>query len=190
ADIFIVKTLLNTAASAHRALIAFSMGPHGCPTRCLAPVWGSHAVYASTGAGKESAPGQLAARDLVKRYRYKALSPESGVITVIGKSDKILEVPGLYNAIFDLADLDALCIPAGQVSMDELGTLASGIPLKGVLLEETEASRGQERLDRNRDLVVIKAGAQDLMKDAGKHVQRLFGIEVAEDLIKEASSRV
>ena len=49
-------------------LISFGMGPLGLMSRVLGPLVGGDFTYASIGEGKESAPGQITVRDLVKTY--------------------------------------------------------------------------------------------------------------------------
>ncbi len=49
-------------------VVSFAMGPHGFASRVLSPAFGGHFVYASLGAGRESAPGQLTVSDFRKIY--------------------------------------------------------------------------------------------------------------------------
>ena len=52
-----------------KKIIAFSMGETGRISRILSPLAGGYFTYASMAAGKESAPGQIPVRDLIKIYR-------------------------------------------------------------------------------------------------------------------------
>lgn len=49
-------------------IVAFAMGPLGSASRILCPLAGGDFTYASIEAGKESAPGQITAKDLRKIY--------------------------------------------------------------------------------------------------------------------------
>ena len=49
-------------------MIAFAMGQMGQISRILGPLVGADFTYASIEKGKESAPGQIAVRDLIKTY--------------------------------------------------------------------------------------------------------------------------
>ena len=49
-------------------IVSFAMGPLGLASRVLCPLVGGDFTYASIGKGKESAPGQVTARDLRKLY--------------------------------------------------------------------------------------------------------------------------
>ena len=54
--------------SPENKMIAFAMGQIGQISRILAPLVGGYFTYASIEKGKESAPGQMTVRDLVKIY--------------------------------------------------------------------------------------------------------------------------
>ena len=49
-------------------VVSFAMGPLGGVSRVLCPLVGGDFTYASLGAGRESAPGQMAAADLRRIY--------------------------------------------------------------------------------------------------------------------------
>ena len=49
-------------------IVSFAMGPLGLASRILCPLVGSDFTYASIEEGKESAPGQITARELRKLY--------------------------------------------------------------------------------------------------------------------------
>ncbi len=49
-------------------MVSFAMGPLGLASRILCPLVGGDFTYASIEKGKESAPGQLTVRDLIKIY--------------------------------------------------------------------------------------------------------------------------
>jgi len=49
-------------------MVSFAMGPLGLASRILCPLVGGDFTYASIEEGKESAPGQLTVRDLIKIY--------------------------------------------------------------------------------------------------------------------------
>ena len=49
-------------------IVSFAMGPLGVLSRVLAPVAGGYFTYASIETGKESAPGQVTVKELIKLY--------------------------------------------------------------------------------------------------------------------------
>lgn len=67
-------TLLQ-AVTAFPALqtVSFAMGPLGTLSRVLSPVVGGYFTYASMETGKESAPGQVTVRDLIRLYEMMGL---------------------------------------------------------------------------------------------------------------------
>jgi len=56
--------------------VCFCMGRYGVPSRILAPLFGSAFTYASLRRGRESAPGQLTAKEL--RGVYRIMVGENG----------------------------------------------------------------------------------------------------------------
>ncbi|MEE8420287.1 MAG: type I 3-dehydroquinate dehydratase [Dehalococcoidales bacterium] len=65
--------VLQLAADFPQArIVSFAMGPLGYTSRLLSPLFGGDFVYASMGAGKESAPGQLTVRDFRMTYGMEA----------------------------------------------------------------------------------------------------------------------
>jgi 3-dehydroquinate dehydratase type I len=51
------------------SIVAFAMGPLGLLSRVLSPLAGGYFTYASIVAGKESAPGQITVKELLKTYQ-------------------------------------------------------------------------------------------------------------------------
>ena len=64
-NITIAELLVEHRSKKSPALVAHAMGALGIPSRLLAPIFGSHIVYAALDGGKKSAPGQLT----VKEYK-------------------------------------------------------------------------------------------------------------------------
>jgi 3-dehydroquinate dehydratase-1 len=68
-------TILQTVADSPGVqLVSFAMGPLGLLSRVLSPLAGAYFTYASLETGKESAPGQVALRDMVKIYQTMNIS--------------------------------------------------------------------------------------------------------------------
>jgi len=62
-------TVLQLIAESPKARkVSFAMGPLGLTSRVLCPLVGGDFTYASIEKGKESAPGQIAVRELRKIY--------------------------------------------------------------------------------------------------------------------------
>ncbi len=56
------------------SLVAFAMGPLGLLSRVLSPLAGGYFTYASIETGKESAPGQITVKELLRAYKIIAES--------------------------------------------------------------------------------------------------------------------
>jgi 3-dehydroquinate dehydratase type I len=62
------KVLQLISESPEVRLVSFAMGPLGTVSRVFCPLVGGEFTYASIETGRESAPGQLTASDLLKVY--------------------------------------------------------------------------------------------------------------------------
>ena len=60
-----------------RILCGLCMGERGQLTRILSPIVGSPFTFASLENGKEVAPGQLSAEELISVYRFKEMNRET-----------------------------------------------------------------------------------------------------------------
>ncbi len=56
------------------SLVAFAMGPLGLLSRVISPLAGAYFTYAAIETGKESAPGQITVKELLKAYKIIAES--------------------------------------------------------------------------------------------------------------------
>ena len=81
----------------HENVAGMCMGPYGEITRILAPIYGSPMTFAAV--GREASPGQLDARELINRYRFKELSKSTRIYGLIGnpvsQSQTIVDEMGL-----------------------------------------------------------------------------------------------
>lgn len=110
-DALPVWKLHERAKSDDRHIIPIAMGEAGKWTRILGLAHGSLLTYASLGASKETADGQLTVDDLVSVYRVKELDRETRVYGVIGNPVSSSLSPYMHNAAFAKAGLDAVFLP-------------------------------------------------------------------------------
>ena len=101
-------------------LIAISMGPHGQVSRILAPIIGSPMTYASLEDGQQTAPGQLSAKVLIERYRYRTLTPQTALYGLIGDPVDRSISDETHNYFFHEQKIDAVYVKI-QVTAAELG---------------------------------------------------------------------
>jgi len=90
---------------------AFCMGELGIVSRIIGRKFGSRITYAALAPGMESAPGQIAAADLLRLYRYNRISPATAVYGVIANPVAHSMSPAIHNAAFEAAGIDAVYLP-------------------------------------------------------------------------------
>jgi len=91
--------------------IALCMGELGVISRILGKKFGGFLTYASLGAGRESAPGQLSAAELAGTYRYRRIGPSTAIYGVIADPVAHSMSPAVHNAAFEEAGVDAVYVP-------------------------------------------------------------------------------
>jgi 3-dehydroquinate dehydratase / shikimate dehydrogenase len=94
-----------------RPLIMLLMGELGQCSRILAPKYGSYLTFACVGAGRESAPGQVATETLIDMYRFHSITEKTSVFGVIGNPVSHSMSPALHNAAFASAGIDGVYVP-------------------------------------------------------------------------------
>lgn len=106
-----VLALVERARRDGLGMMAVSMGGAGVLTRVLAPAFGAALTYGSPAPGRETAPGQLGARELRDVYRVQSLDTETTVVGIVGKPVAHSLSPHMHNAAFAARDLNAVYIP-------------------------------------------------------------------------------
>ena len=94
----------------HRTIV-LGMGEAGFPSRVLGRKFGNFLTFASLTAGKESAPGQVTAHDLIELYRYRSIGPKTAVYGVIANPVRHSMSPAIHNRAFAERGLDAVYLP-------------------------------------------------------------------------------
>ncbi len=91
-----------------KPLIAFCMGELGYISRVLAPKYGSYLTFGSLVAGKESAPGQLTAREMLDVYHIKNINRDTAIYGLIGNPVSHSLGPYIHNTAFRELGIDAV----------------------------------------------------------------------------------
>jgi 3-dehydroquinate dehydratase/shikimate dehydrogenase len=106
-----VLALVGRARRDRVEMIAVSMGEAGLLTRVLAPAFGSALTYGSLGRGRETAPGQLSARELRELYRVHEINEETLVTGLVGRPVSHSLSPHTHNAAFAARGVNAVYVP-------------------------------------------------------------------------------
>jgi len=120
--------LLDLGAKVGREpTVLIGMGECGLATRVLAKKFGSAWTYA----GDQHQIGQIAASDLLDRYRFRALSARSDVYGIVGRPISHSVSPVMHNAAFAATRQDAVYLPFPAADVDDFVTFGRAIGIKG-----------------------------------------------------------
>ncbi len=131
-----VLRLLELQA-AHRGgrLSAFGMGEAGIATRVLSPYLGAALSFGALFAGRATAPGQVAARDLFDVYGVGRARRVRRVFALLGDRVSHSLSPAIHNANFEALGQDALYVPFALRALGaELPALVAGLDALGLPL--------------------------------------------------------
>ncbi|MEP6818902.1 MAG: shikimate dehydrogenase [bacterium] len=110
-DCLPVFQLLERAREDGREMIAIAMGTAGVPTRILGPSRGAFLTYASLKNERETAPGQISARELSEVYRLEKIDRHTQIFGLVGWPVSHSVSPLIHNAAFAAAETNAVYIP-------------------------------------------------------------------------------
>lgn len=111
--------LLERANFENKKFIPIAMGASGVWTRILGLAHGALMTYAALDEGKETADGQLTAKDLIETYRVKELNANTEIYGIIGGNLSYTLSPFIHNAAFKFHDLNAVYIPFEVRNLDD-----------------------------------------------------------------------
>ena len=100
-------------------IIPIAMGESGKWTRILGLAHGAFMTYAALDTGKETAPGQVSAKDLISVYRAKELNEQTEIYGIIGGNTSYSMSPFIHNAAFKFHKLNAVFVPLQMQNLDE-----------------------------------------------------------------------
>ena len=118
-DSIAVWKLLERAKKENKQIIPIAMGEAGKWTRILGLAHGAFMTYAALDAGRETASGQITARDLIDTYRVKKLDEQTEIYGIVGNPASHSVSPFMHNAAFKLHNLNAIYIPFEVKNLDE-----------------------------------------------------------------------
>ncbi|MFW6107522.1 MAG: shikimate dehydrogenase [bacterium] len=103
--------VLRILQAARKPTIALTMGEHGLASRVLGPKFRAFLVFASLATGREAAPGQAPADELLGLYRFRHVGPATRVYGVIANPVAHSMSPAIHNAAFREQGIDAVYLP-------------------------------------------------------------------------------
>ena len=118
-DSISVWKLLEQAKAAGRQLVPIAMGEAGKWTRILGLAHGAFMTYASLDGGRETADGQITAKDLVETFRVKELDQDTKVFGIVGDPVSSSLSPYMQNPAFVAGGVNAVFIPLLVKDLDE-----------------------------------------------------------------------
>ena len=111
ADTGPVLDLLGSTDQATAPTVAFAMGESAWPTRVLACVHGAPFVYASSGEGQATAPGQVPVALLTGIYDVRRFTGSTLIYGVLGNPAQHSWGPWLFNRAFRILSHDGVYLP-------------------------------------------------------------------------------
>lgn len=144
-----VERLADLQTLAGRKIL-IGMGECGMLTRILAHRMDSAFCYAALGAARESAPGQLQARDLEEYYRVRSLREGTEVYGILGWPVSHSLSPQIHNACFRAAGMDRVYVPMGTPTLDGIRETCRRFAFRGLSVtipHKSAAARLCDELD-------------------------------------------
>lgn len=118
-DTIPIWKLLEKAKLDDQQIIPIAMGESGKWTRILGLAHGAFMTYAALDSGKETAPGQVSAKDLTEVYRVKELDENTEVYGILGNNTSVSMSPYIHNAAFKFHNLNSVFVPLQVNDLDE-----------------------------------------------------------------------
>nr|CAB3466072.1 unnamed protein product [Digitaria exilis] len=92
-------------------IIGLVMNDRGLISRILCPKYGGYLTFGSLEKGRESAPAQPTAADLINLYNIRQIGPDTKVFGIIGKPVGHSKSPILHNEAFRSVGFNAVYVP-------------------------------------------------------------------------------
>lgn len=130
--------------------VVIGMGDAGMPSRLLATRFGSRWTYAGDGI----APGQIPARQMIERYRFRDVDADTAIYGVVSANARHSLSPLMHNAAFAAAGLNAVYVPLRAADFEDFLTFGEALPIAGASitipfkLEALRCARSADELTR------------------------------------------
>jgi 3-phosphoshikimate 1-carboxyvinyltransferase len=135
-------------------LCALCMGELGQATRILSPLVGQPFTFAALEEGKETAPGQLTAEDLISTYRFREIDRSTELLGLIGRPVDKSYSNITHNAVFKELSYNAVYMKF-HLEDEELYSFLNEIqalPIRGLSVTMPFKEKVLSVVQDNRDL--------------------------------------
>ncbi|KAF8776503.1 hypothetical protein HU200_003213 [Digitaria exilis] len=110
-DVARMFQILVQCQEKHVPIIGLVMNDRGLISRILCPKYGGYLTFGSLEKGRESAPAQPTAADLINLYNIRQIGPDTKVFGIIGKPVGHSKSPILHNEAFRSVGFNAVYVP-------------------------------------------------------------------------------
>ena len=159
-------------------IVGIAMGEEGLISRVLGPREGSVFTFAASGAGEETAPGQVSARTLLDLYRIDQLDQATRIFGVAGNPIGHSLSPLMHNTAFRRENVNAIMLPLKVKALDDLLRVIQDLPLGGVAVTMPLKQEVLPHL-ANMDPLTAKIGACNTLRTGADGKLYGFNTDVA-----------
>ncbi|MCD8140345.1 MAG: type I 3-dehydroquinate dehydratase [Planctomycetaceae bacterium] len=140
--------VFDVASRCHKPVISIAMGEMGLISRVLGRRYNSRLTFASLDAGRESAPGQITARELSRLYRYDRIDDKTRLYGVLAAPGAPRHDVLAMNLAFINIGQNAVCLPLAATDGAEfLHTIPAALGLQGLRVAEIHQKAALEWAD-------------------------------------------
>jgi len=180
----IIFDLIKKSKKENKKIITLCMGEKGEISRILSPLFGAKLTFGSLEKGKESAPGQLTAKELKNTFRINKLKNKKiKIFGLVGNPVKQSKGVIIHNKSFDKLGLNNIYV---NFLVEDLGTFVKNFKemISGLSVTIPHKQDIMKKLDKI-DPIAKKIGAVNtVIKKKGKLIGHNTDVKGAIDAIK------
>lgn len=163
----LVNVAVNRVPGRH---VVLGMGKYGLVTRLLAPRLGSAWTYCSPADARQAAPGQVDPRQLVERFGYRRIGPETSLFAIVGDPVSHSKSPEYHNSRFIRDDLNAVYTAFPASDLESFFRVAHRIGLTGASVTVPHKAAAARLADETDDSVRETGACNTLIREFGTYV--------------------
>jgi 3-dehydroquinate dehydratase/shikimate dehydrogenase len=165
------------------------MGEEGVASRILAAKFGGFVTFASVGAGRESAPGQLDIETMLNMYHFRNIDADTEVYGVAANPVAHSMSPAIHNAAFAATGKNAVYIP---LKTNDCAALLHGLVplgLRGLSVTIPHKQEMCSLMDGVDDLCAAIGAVNTVLAKGGQLMGRNTDVDAAMAAIVSAARR-